>query len=104
MVSKDERSLPIESDALISAAEASATYQKPLLMLMEQGFWCDYWSHRNCYSNWNYNYVTCGGCQRLIFGSLAIILATTAYAFAGVWGKMKLAEYSPTQSAVGMVI
>ena len=40
----------------------------------------------------------------LLLGSLAIILATIAYAFAGVWGKIKLAEYSPTQSAVGMVI
>ena len=40
----------------------------------------------------------------LLFGSLAIIVATIAYAFAGVWGKIKLAEYSPTQSAVGMLI
>ena len=40
----------------------------------------------------------------LLLGSLAIILATIAYAFAGVWGKIKLAEYSPTQSAVGMLI
>ena len=40
----------------------------------------------------------------LLLGSLAIILATIAYAFAGVWGKIKLAEYSPTQSALGMLI
>jgi len=40
----------------------------------------------------------------LVLGSLAIIVATIAYAFAGVWGKIKLAEYSPTQSAVGMLI
>jgi drug/metabolite transporter (DMT)-like permease len=40
----------------------------------------------------------------LLLGSVAIILATIAYAFAGVWGKIKLAEYSPTQSAVGMLI
>ncbi|MDC0955319.1 DMT family transporter [Alphaproteobacteria bacterium] len=40
----------------------------------------------------------------LLLGSLAIILATIAYAFAGVWGKIKLAEYSPAQSAVGMLI
>jgi drug/metabolite transporter (DMT)-like permease len=40
----------------------------------------------------------------LLLGSLAIILATIAYAFAGVWGKIKLAEYSPTQSAGGMLI
>jgi len=40
----------------------------------------------------------------LLLGSLAIILATIAYAFAGVWGKIKLAEYSPTQSAVGMLM
>ncbi|MDC0649589.1 DMT family transporter [Alphaproteobacteria bacterium] len=40
----------------------------------------------------------------LLLGSLAIILATIAYAFAGVWGKIKLTEYSPTQSAVGMLI
>ena len=40
----------------------------------------------------------------LLLGSLAIILATIAYAFAGVWGKMKLAEYSPIQRAVGMVL
>ena len=40
----------------------------------------------------------------LLLGSLAIILATIAYAFAGVWGKIKLAEYSSTQSAVGMLI
>ena len=40
----------------------------------------------------------------LLLGSLAIIVATIAYAFAGVWGKIKLAEYSPTQSAVGMLI
>ena len=42
--------------------------------------------------------------NNLLLGSLAIILATIAYAFAGVWGKIKLAEYSPTQSAVGMLI
>jgi drug/metabolite transporter (DMT)-like permease len=40
----------------------------------------------------------------LLLGSLAVIVATIAYAFAGVWGKMKLAEYSPTQSAVGMLL
>ena len=40
----------------------------------------------------------------LLLGSLAIIVATIAYAFAGVWGKIKLAEYSPTQSAVGMLM
>ena len=40
----------------------------------------------------------------LLLGSLAIIVATIAYAFAGVWGKKKLAEYSPIQSAVGMLI
>jgi len=45
-----------------------------------------------------------GDANNLILGSLAIILATIAYAFAGVWGKVKLAEYSPTQSAVGMLI
>ena len=42
--------------------------------------------------------------NNLLLGSLAIIAATIAYAFAGVWGKIKLAEYSPTQSAVGMLI
>ena len=45
-----------------------------------------------------------GDASYLLLGSLAIILATIAYAFAGVWGKVKLAEYSPTQSAVGMLI
>ena len=45
-----------------------------------------------------------GDANNLILGSLAIILATIAYAFAGVWGKVKLAEYSPTQSAAGMLI
>ena len=40
----------------------------------------------------------------LLLGSLAIIVATIAYAFAGVWGKIKLAEYSPAQSAVGMLM
>ena len=40
----------------------------------------------------------------LLLGSLAIIVATIAYAFADVWGKIKLAEYSSTQSAVGMLI
>ena len=40
----------------------------------------------------------------LFLGSLAIIIATIAYAFAGVWGKIKLAEYSSTQSAAGMLI
>ena len=40
----------------------------------------------------------------LLLGSLAIIVSTIAYAFAGVWGKIKLAEYSPTQSALGMLI
>ena len=40
----------------------------------------------------------------LFLGSMAIIIATVAYAFAGVWGKIKLAEYSPTQSAAGMLI
>jgi len=42
--------------------------------------------------------------NNLLLGSLAIIAATIAYAFAGVWGKIKLAEYSPTQSAGGMLI
>jgi drug/metabolite transporter (DMT)-like permease len=42
--------------------------------------------------------------NNLLLGSLAIIAATIAYAFAGVWGEIKLAEYSPTQSAVGMLI
>ena len=42
--------------------------------------------------------------SNLFFGSLAIVLATVAYAFAGVWGKLKLSEYSSTQSAVGMLI
>ena len=42
--------------------------------------------------------------NNLLLGSLAIIAATIAYAFAGVWGKIKLAEYSLTQSAVGMLI
>ena len=37
-------------------------------------------------------------------GSLAIVLATISYAFAGVWGKLKLSEYSSTQGAVGMLI
>ena len=45
-----------------------------------------------------------GDASYLLLGSLAIILATIAYAFASVWGKVKLAEYSPTQSAVGMLI
>ncbi|MDC0476680.1 hypothetical protein OAN83_02650 [Alphaproteobacteria bacterium] len=40
----------------------------------------------------------------LFLASLANILATIVYAFAGVWGKIKLAEYSPTQSAAGMLI
>ena len=40
----------------------------------------------------------------LLLGSLAIIIATIAYAFAGVWGKIKLAEYTPTQSAAGMLL
>ena len=42
--------------------------------------------------------------SNLFVGSLAIVLATVAYAFAGVWGKLKLSEYSSTQSAVGMLI
>ena len=40
----------------------------------------------------------------LFLRSLAIIIATIAYAFAGVWGKIKLAGYSSTQSAAGMLI
>ena len=40
----------------------------------------------------------------LFLGSLAIIIATIAYTFAGVWGKIKLAGYSSTQSAAGMLI
>ena len=40
--------------------------------------------------------------SNLFVGSLAIVLATVAYAFAGVWGKLKLSEYSSTQSAVGI--
>ena len=48
--------------------------------------------------------LTAAGANDLLLGSLAIIVATIAYAFAGVWGKIKLAEYSPTQSAVGMLI
>ncbi len=42
--------------------------------------------------------------SNLFVGSLAIVLATVAYAFAGVWGKLKLSEYSSTQSAVGMLV
>ena len=42
--------------------------------------------------------------SNLFVGSLAIVLATVAYAFAGVWGKLKLSEYSSTQNAVGMLI
>ena len=34
--------------------------------------------------------------NNLLLGSLAIIVAKIAYAFAGVWGKIKLAEFSPT--------
>ena len=48
--------------------------------------------------------VPAADANNLLLGSLAIIVATIAYAFAGVWGKIKLAEYSPTQSAVGMLI
>ena len=48
--------------------------------------------------------LTAAGANDLLLGSLAIIVATIAYAFAGVWGKIRLAEYSPTQSAVGMLI
>ena len=48
--------------------------------------------------------LTAAGANDLLLGSLAIIVATIAYAFAGVWGKIKLAEYSPTQSALGMLI
>ncbi|MDB0016433.1 DMT family transporter [Alphaproteobacteria bacterium] len=48
--------------------------------------------------------LTAAGANDLLLGSLAIIVATVAYAFAGVWGKIKLAEYSPTQSALGMLI
>ena len=48
--------------------------------------------------------VSAADAKDLLLGSLAIILATIAYAFAGVWGKIKLAEYSPTQSAGGMLI
>ena len=48
--------------------------------------------------------LTAAGANNLLLGSLAIIVATIAYAFAGVWGKIKLAEYSPTQSALGMLI
>ena len=40
----------------------------------------------------------------LLLGSLAIIVATIAYAFAGVGEKIRLSEYSPTQSAAGMLI
>ena len=39
-----------------------------------------------------------------IIGQLAIVLATIAYAFAGVWGKLKLAGYTPMQGATGMLI
>ena len=42
--------------------------------------------------------------NNLLLGNMAIILATIAYAFAGVWGKLKLAKYTPTQSAAGMLV
>ena len=41
--------------------------------------------------------------SNLFVGSLAIVLATVAHV-STVWGKLKLSEYSSTQSAVGMLI
>ena len=35
---------------------------------------------------------------------MAIILATVSYAFAAVWGRLKLTGYTPIEGAVGMLI
>lgn len=37
-------------------------------------------------------------------GQLAIVLATVFYAFAGVWGRLKLSSYQAVQGACGMLI
>ncbi|MEC7853378.1 MAG: DMT family transporter, partial [Pseudomonadota bacterium] len=39
-----------------------------------------------------------------LIGGVAIILATVSYAFAAVWGRLKLTGYTPIQGAVGMLI
>lgn len=44
-----------------------------------------------------------GDDARLI-GELAIVLATVAYAFAAVWGKLKMAGYAPMEGAAAMLI
>ena len=71
---------------------------------MEQGCWRDDWGHRNCYSNWSYSYVTCGGCQRFIIRESGNYCSYNSLCVCRFLGKIKLAEYSPTQSAVGMLI
>ena len=39
-----------------------------------------------------------------LIGELAIVLATVSYAFAAVWGKLRLTQYKPIQGATGMLI
>ena len=39
-----------------------------------------------------------------LIGGLAIILATVSYAFAAVWGRLKLDRYSAGEGAMGMLI
>ena len=39
----------------------------------------------------------------ILWGQIAIILATISYAFAGVWGKVKLAGFQPIHGAVMLV-
>ena len=40
----------------------------------------------------------------ILWGQIAIILATISYAFAGVWGKVKLAGFQPIHGAVVMLV
>ncbi len=40
----------------------------------------------------------------ILWGQIAIILATISYAFAGVWGKVKLAGFQPIHGAVIMLV
>jgi len=39
-----------------------------------------------------------------LLGGVAIILATVSYAFAAVWGRLKLDRYRPVEGAMGMLV
>ena len=71
---------------------------------MEQGCRRGDWGHRSCRSNWNYPYITCDGCQQFIIRESRNYCSYNSLCICRCLGEIKLAEYLPTQSAVGMLI